>query len=102
MREYRRCLHARLCKSLRLGGTMRKGMILAWVSILNVMIALFWISLAAQTPLPPPGQPLVLTAADIQHMLTVNQEDTSLGSVDAGKHVVDVWLDQRKANLEGE
>src|SRR2546425_12334264 len=58
--------------------------------------------LAAQTPLPAPAQPFVLTTADIQHMLQVNKEDTSLGSVEAGKHVVDVWLDQRNANPGGE
>jgi mannose-6-phosphate isomerase-like protein (cupin superfamily) len=81
---------------------MRKGMMLTIVTVLNVATALFWVTLAAQTRLPPPAQPLVLTAADIQHMLQVNQEDTSLGSVEAGKHVVDVWLDQRKANPGGE
>lgn len=79
---------------------MRKGMILAWVTVVNVAIALFWISLAAQSAvqLPPAIAPLVITKADIDHMLRVNKEDTSVGSIDAGKHVVDVWLDQREAN----
>src|SRR5438093_6915284 len=81
---------------------MSKGMILAWVTILNVAAALFWVTLAAQTPLPPPAQPLVLTKADIDHMLAVNKEDHALGSVEAGRHVVDVWLDQRNANPKGE
>jgi hypothetical protein len=81
---------------------MRRGLVLAIVTVLNVAIAMFWVRLAAQTPLPAPAQPFVLTTADIQHMLQVNKEDTSLGSVEAGKHVVDVWLDQRNANPGGE
>lgn len=81
---------------------MRKGIVLTWVTGLNVLIALFWVSIAAQTPLPAPSMPLVVTKADIDHMLSVNKEDTSLGSVEAGKHVVDVWLDQRNQNLKGE
>jgi mannose-6-phosphate isomerase-like protein (cupin superfamily) len=79
-----------------------------FVTILNVTAALLWVSVGAQqsmppkTPLPAPQQPFVLTQADIRHMLEANKEDTSLGSVDAGKHVVDVWLDQRNANPGGE
>jgi mannose-6-phosphate isomerase-like protein (cupin superfamily) len=73
-----------------------------FLTMLNLVACVLWTTLGAQTPLPAPAQPLVLTAADIQHMLTVNQEDTSLGSVEAGKHVVDVWLDQRKSNVAGE
>lgn len=79
---------------------MRKGMILAWVTIFNVATAAFWIGLSAQARVTPPANsivPLVITKADIDHMLSVNKEDTSLGSIEAGKHVVDVWLDQRGA-----
>jgi mannose-6-phosphate isomerase-like protein (cupin superfamily) len=80
---------------------MKKGFVLM-VTALNVAGALFWVSVAAQTRLPSPAQPLVLSKADIDHMLEVNKEDTSLGSIEAGKHVVDVWLDQRNANPTGE
>lgn len=70
----------------------------------NLVAALVWAGVHAQspTPPPPPVQPLVITKADIEHMLNVNKEDTSLGSIDAGRHVVDVWLDQRSANAGGE
>jgi hypothetical protein len=79
-----------------------------FVTMVNITAALLWVAVGAQqpmpphTPLPPPAQPLVLTQADIRHMLDVNKEDTSLGSTDAGKHIVDVWLDQRNANPGGE
>jgi len=76
---------------------MRQGIILTLFTAVNIIIAASWMGTTAQTPLPPPAQPLVLTQADIRHMLKINKEDTSLGSVDAGKHVVDVWLDQRNA-----
>jgi len=74
------------------------------VTAANVVAALVWTGVKAQspTPPPPPAQPLVITRADIEHMLNVNKEDTSLGSIDAGRHVVDVWLDQRNANPGGE
>ena len=80
----------------------RTWLILAMVTVFNVATALFWIGVAAQTPLPKPSVPLVISKADIDYMLSVNKEDTSLGSIDAGEHVVDVWLDQRNANPKGE
>jgi hypothetical protein len=80
------------------GADMTKT-VLTTVTALNMAMVVFWVTLAAQTPaLPAPLMPLVITRADIDHMLKVNKEDTSLGSIDAGKHVVDVWLDQREAN----
>jgi hypothetical protein len=76
-----------------------RATILVCVTALNLAIGLFWVTLGAQNaPLPPSIMPLVITKADIDHMLKVNPRDTSLGSIDAGKHVVDVWLDQRNAN----
>ncbi|PYR52834.1 MAG: hypothetical protein DMF89_01545 [Acidobacteria bacterium] len=72
---------------------MRQG-ILAVVTVLMVVRP------SAQTPLPPPTQALDLTAADVQTMLKAYPGgNAEIKSIDAGKHVVDFWLEQRKAGL---
>jgi mannose-6-phosphate isomerase-like protein (cupin superfamily) len=72
---------------------MRKG-------ILVVVTVLMAVRPSAQTPLPPPTQALDLTAADLQTMIKAYPGgNAEIKSIDAGKHVVDFWLEQRKAGL---
>src|SRR5712692_8708899 len=75
------------------GGVMRKA-------ILSVLAALFGAQASAQAPLPPPAQALVMTAAELQMMIGAYPGgNAEIKSIDAGKHVVDLWLEQRKAGL---
>ena len=74
---------------------MRNAIAMALVTALNLATATDWIGLSAQTPVGPPAQPFLVTQEDIRHMLSINEEDTSMGSTDAGEFIVDVWLDQR-------
>src|SRR5262245_35167757 len=53
---------------------------------------------AAQTPLPPPAQAMDMTAMELQAMVKAYPGgNAEIKSIDAGKHVVDLWLEQRKA-----
>ena len=75
------------------GGVMRKA-------ILSVLAVLFGAQALAQAPLPPPAQALVMTAAELQMMIGAYPGgNAEIKSIDAGKHVVDLWLEQRKAGL---
>jgi len=54
---------------------------------------------SAQTKLPAPGTSLDLTAAERQAILKAypGQRGTQVKSIDAGKHVIQLWVDQLKA-----
>jgi mannose-6-phosphate isomerase-like protein (cupin superfamily) len=55
---------------------------------------------AAQTPLPPPAQAMDMRAAELQTMIKAYPGgNAEIKSIDAGKHVIDLWLEQRKAGL---
>jgi mannose-6-phosphate isomerase-like protein (cupin superfamily) len=72
---------------------MRKG-------ILAVLTILTAVRPSAQTPLPPPAQALDLSAAELQTMINAYPGgNAEIKSINAGKHVVDFWLEQRKAGL---
>ncbi len=69
-------------------------------AILTILAGLFVAPALAQTPLPPPAQALVMTAGELQTMInTYPGGNAEIKSIDAGKHVVDLWLEQRKAGL---
>jgi mannose-6-phosphate isomerase-like protein (cupin superfamily) len=53
----------------------------------------------AQT-LPPPAQALDIPATDVQKMIKAYPGgNAEIKSIEAGKHVVDIWLEQRKPGL---
>jgi mannose-6-phosphate isomerase-like protein (cupin superfamily) len=55
---------------------------------------------AAQAPLPPPTQALDVPASEFQTLIKAYPGgNAEIKSIDAGKHVVDLWLEQRKAGL---
>jgi mannose-6-phosphate isomerase-like protein (cupin superfamily) len=63
-------------------------------------ILLFAVTVAAQPRLPPEGQAMVMSADELQTMIKAYPADNAeIKSVDAGKHVVDLWLEQRKPGL---
>lgn len=67
------------------------------VSTLTVLCA---VAPAAQTRLPPPAQAMDMTAAELQTMVKAYPGgNADIKSIDAGKHVVDLWLEQRKPGL---
>src|SRR5438046_1243840 len=69
----------------------------AW--ILAGMTLVLAVAPAAQTRLPPPGTSLDLTAAERDAILKAypGRRGTEMKSVDAGKHVIQLWVDQLKA-----
>jgi mannose-6-phosphate isomerase-like protein (cupin superfamily) len=72
---------------------MQKGILI----ILAVLLAA---APSAQTPLPPPAQAMDLSAAELQTMIKAYPGgNAEIKSIDAGKHVVDLWLEQRKGGL---
>ncbi len=54
---------------------------------------------SAQIKLPPPGTSLDLTGAEREAILKAypGQRGTQVKSIDAGKHVIQLWVDQLKA-----
>jgi hypothetical protein len=69
-------------------------------ALLGVLTLLCTVRPAAQTPLPPPAQAMDMTAADLPTMInTYPGGNADIKSINAGKHVVDLWLEQRKAGL---
>src|SRR5882724_7348611 len=54
---------------------------------------------SAQLKLPPPGTSLDLTAAEREAIIKAypGRRGTEMKSVDAGKHVIQLWVDQLKA-----
>ena len=69
-------------------------------AMLVVLMVLSTRQAAAQTRLPPPAQALDVTAAELQTMIKAYPGgNAEIKSIDAGKHVVDIWLEQRKAGL---
>jgi mannose-6-phosphate isomerase-like protein (cupin superfamily) len=68
--------------------------------ILGVLTVLCAVQPAAQTRLPPPAQAMDMTSAELQTMVkTYPGGNAEIKSIDAGRHVVDLWLEQRKAGL---
>ena len=65
-------------------------------AILGVLTVLFAVAPTAQTQPPPPGTSFDLLAADVQAVLKAHpgQRGTRVKSVDAGKHVIQFWVDQ--------
>lgn len=56
---------------------------------------------SAQSPLPPPGPAMDMTAAELQTMIKAYPGgNAEIKSIDAGQHVVDLWLEQRPAGLK--
>src|SRR5258706_7719020 len=54
----------------------------------------------AQAPLPQPRPAMDMTASELQTMIKAYPGgNAEIKSIDAGKHVVDLWLQQRQARL---
>jgi mannose-6-phosphate isomerase-like protein (cupin superfamily) len=69
-------------------------------TIFSVLVVLFTIPLSAQQRLPPPGQALDMTAAELRTMVAAYPGgNAEIKSIDAGRHVIDLWLEQRKPGL---
>src|SRR5437870_9676229 len=69
-------------------------------AILIVLTVLLAAAPAAQTRLPPPAQAMDMTAAELQTMIKAYPGgNAEIKSINAGKHVVDLWLEQRKPGL---
>jgi len=69
-------------------------------SIVSILTIVFAVRATAQTPLPPPAQAMDMTRDELQTMITAYPGgNAEIKSVDAGKHVVDFWLEQRKPGL---
>ncbi len=74
---------------------MRKPMLLVVVGALFAAPGA-----VAQVPLPPPAQALDIRASEFQTLINAYPGgNAEIKSVDAGKHVIDLWLEQRKAGL---
>lgn len=70
-------------------------------AIFIVLTVLFTVGLVAQPQLPPRAQAMDFTAAELQTMInTYPGGIAEIKSIDAGKHVVDLWLEQRKPGLK--
>src|SRR5262245_37746231 len=71
--------------------------------ILIAVTVLCAASITAQTPSRPPAAPLDLTVAEVQTMLKAyaGAARAQMKSIDAGKHTVDFWLEQRQGGTEG-
>jgi mannose-6-phosphate isomerase-like protein (cupin superfamily) len=69
-------------------------------AILGIVAVLCAVQPAAQTRLPPPAQAMDMTASELQTMIKAYPGgNAQIKSIDAGKHVVDLWLEQRKPGL---
>src|ERR1700730_3810123 len=72
---------------------MRKAFLIIFTVLLTVRPM-------AQPRLPPHGQAMDCTAAELQTMINAYPGgNAEIKSIDAGKHVVDLWLEQRNAGL---
>jgi mannose-6-phosphate isomerase-like protein (cupin superfamily) len=73
------------------GETMRKA-------ILTLLTVSFAVAPTAQTELPPPGTSLDVTAAERQAIIKAypGRRGTQMKSIDTGKLVIALWLDQLK------
>ena len=69
------------------------------VSVLCAAILLVAATPSAQLKLPPPGTSLDLTVAEREAIMKAypGARGTQVKSIDAGKHVIQVWVDQLKA-----
>src|SRR5258706_14025544 len=75
------------------GGMMRKAS-------LSVVAVLFGAQAQVQAQMPLPAQAAVMTAAELQTMIKAYPGgNAEIKSIDAGKHVVDLWLQQRQPGL---
>jgi mannose-6-phosphate isomerase-like protein (cupin superfamily) len=69
-------------------------------AILIVLTVLFTVRPIAQSRPALPAQAMVMTAAELQMMIKAYPGgNAEIKSIDAGKHVVDLWLEQRKAGF---
>jgi len=74
---------------------MRKTITMALVAVTTVALA----AQTARTPLPAPGtnKALVVKASEVQDLIKAYPGgNAEIKSIDAGRHVVDFWLEQRK------
>jgi mannose-6-phosphate isomerase-like protein (cupin superfamily) len=67
-------------------------------AILGVLTILLSVAPTAQTRLPPPGTSLDLTVAEREAIIKAypGRRGTQMKSIDAGKHVIQLWVDQLK------
>jgi hypothetical protein len=69
-------------------------------AVLSVLTVLLVVQLSAQTRLPAPAQAMDMSAAELQTLIDAYPGgNAEIKSIDAGKHVVDLWLEQRKPGL---
>jgi mannose-6-phosphate isomerase-like protein (cupin superfamily) len=67
-------------------------------ALMAVLLVAFSVQGSGQGRLPPPAQAMDVTARDFQTMIErYPGGNAQMKSVDAGKHVVDIWMEQRKA-----
>jgi hypothetical protein len=61
-----------------------------------VTVVLFAVVPTAQTQPPPPGTSIDMLAADVQAVVRAHpgQRGTQAKAFDAGKHVIQFWVDQ--------
>jgi len=74
---------------------MRKAIIAALLTATTAALA----GQTARTPLPAPGtaKALVMRASEVQDLIKAYPGgNAQIKSIDAGRHVVDFWLEQRK------
>src|SRR5436305_9460507 len=74
---------------------MRKAITTALMAVTTAALA----AQTARTPLPAPGtnKAMVLKASEVQDLIKAYPGgNAEIKSIDAGKHVVDFWLEQRK------
>src|SRR5262245_56374927 len=74
---------------------MRKAMSAALIVATTTILA----AQTARTPLPAPGtnKALVMTASEVRDLIKAYPGgNAEIKSIDAGRHVVDFWLEQRK------
>lgn len=67
--------------------------------VLAALTVLLAVAPSAQYKLPPPGTSLDLTAAEREAVIKAypGRRGTEMKSIDAGKHVIQLWVDQLKA-----
>ena len=69
-------------------------------AVLIIVTVLLTVRPMAQPRLPPHAQAMDFTAAELQTMINAYPGgNAEIKSIDAGKHVVDLWLEQRKPGL---
>ena len=69
-------------------------------ALMSVIVLLLAPQLSAQQPLPPPGRAMDMSAAELRTMVAAYPGgNAEIKSIDAGKHVIDLWLEQRKPGL---